>query len=73
MINMFEVQKHPYRSRTFLGVVFLEAGNNDVKYKKDKINKSYYITYLIQMLAFEWWVIRCESKDGHQKLCLKEI
>jgi hypothetical protein len=32
------------------------------------------VTFLKQIPIFEWWVVRCRSKDGHQKdMCLKEI
>ena len=32
------------------------------------------VTYLDQTPKFKWWVIRCTSKNGHQKdMCFKEI
>jgi hypothetical protein len=47
------------------------AAHQNFQYKISRPNS---ITYLNQTPLFEWCVIRCESKDGHQKdMCSEEI
>jgi hypothetical protein len=47
------------------------AAHQNFQYKISRPNS---ITYLNQTPLFEWRVIRCESKDGHQKdMCSEEI